>query len=161
MESFVSSQAAEIRQWVVESIRDESVALAADVDYVVWASETTPRVFVGQAGFLGSRNRGRLPFFEVSIETQTFGNETGNGGTMQSRITLRLHDTGRDIEATHDRMYSVMCTAISAIRDNREYNYMQIGNDEIEPVQPGPMGWLMNASITVEHSYDRETYGEV
>jgi hypothetical protein len=154
----VSTLASAIRSWAVTAVRDESVALQADVDYEDWASDDAPHVFVGNSGYLGARNRGRLPFMEVNTQTQTFGNETGEGGTAQTLLRLTLHATGRDVEETVDRMHSIMIAAISAIRDNREFNFMQIGTDRIEEVQPGPMGWKMEAVLELEHSYDREDY---
>jgi hypothetical protein len=157
----VSTLSSAIREWAVTAIRDESVALQADVAYEDWSSETAPRVFVGQTGYLGARNRGRLPFIEVTTQTQTFGNETGEGGTARTELRLVLHATGRDVEATIDRMHSIMIAAISAVRDNREFNYMQLGTDRIEEVQPGPMGWKLEAVLEMEHSYDRTDYEQI
>ncbi len=157
----MSTAASALREWVTAALRHESVALAAEYDADLWASETVPHVFIGKAGFLGARNRGRLPFFEIDINSQTFGDDTGEGGTLESTVAIRLHDTGRDIEATQDRMFEIMTAAISSIRDNREYNYTQIGTDAIEAIQPGPMGWMINATLTIQHSYDRDTYEQI
>lgn len=154
----MTTSAGEIRRWILVAVRDESVALAADVDYVTWSSETAPRVFVGQSGFIGSRNRGRLPFIEVNTESQQFTDDTGDGGTVETKVTLRLHDTGRDPEAVQDRMHEILTAAISCIRDNRQSNFTQLGNDTIDAIQPGPMGWMMSAILSLEHSFDRDTY---
>ncbi len=152
----MTTSSSEIRRWIVDAIRDESVAVEAAVAYGTWSNEIDSRVFVGTAGFLGSRNRGRLPFFDVITSSQTFADETGQGGTI--RTTIRLHDTGRDIEATTDRMTATMTAAIASIRDNRNNNYTQLGDDTIEDLQPGPMGWKLEAAMNFQHSYDRETY---
>ncbi len=143
---------------IIDALRSESVALQAGVDYDTWASSSIPRVFNGYAGFLGARNRGRLPFFEVTVSSQTFTNETSQGGTIKTTAKLRLHDTGRDIESTMDRMDATMMTGIAAIRDNHTTTYLQLGDSETSDAVPGPMGWMQEATLTFEHSYERDSH---
>ncbi len=154
----MSTASSSIREYVIDALRAEGVAFQAGVDFDTWASAIIPRVFNGYAGFLGARNRGRCPFFEVMVSAQTFTDETGQGGTLKTIVKLKLHDTGRDIEATTDRMDATMAAGIASIRDNRTTLYTQIGDSEIADVQPGPMGWMLEATLNLEHSYDRESH---
>ncbi len=147
-----------LRDVIVDAFRNEEVALQAGVDYDTWASTTAPRVFIGQAGYIGARNRGRLPFVEVVVESQSFVNQTGQGGTLRSRASIRVYDTGRDHEEVANRMEAIMASGIAEVRNNRLDNYTELGDSEIDSVKPGPMGWVLDASMTFEFSYDRESH---
>ncbi len=154
----MSTVSSAIREYVIDVLRAEGVALQAGVDFDTWASSYIPRVFNGYAGFLGARNRGRLPFFEVMVSTSSFTNETSQGGSVKTTVKLKLHDTGRDIETVTNRMDATMIAGIASIRDNHTTLYTQLGDSEVSDVQPGPMGWMMEATLTFEHSYERDSH---
>ncbi len=154
----MNSSASVLRDTIIDALREESVALAACVDYDIWSDCDTPRVFMGYAGFLGSRNRGRLPFFEVMTHSQNFINETGEGGTVKTSVMIRLHDTGRDHETVSNRMDAIMASGIAEIRANHLNNYTQLGDSVIDEIKPGPFGWMQEATLDFEHSYERDTF---
>ncbi len=154
----MSTSSSSLRESIIDSLRAEGVALQAMVDFDTWADSNIPRVFNGYAGFLGARNRGRCPFFEVMVSGQSFTNETSNGGTVKTTAKIKLHDTGRDIETVTNRMDATMLSGIASIRDNHTTLYTQLGDTEVGDVKPGPMGWMQEATLTFEHSYERDSH---
>ncbi len=154
----MSTSASVIRDTIAFACRDGLVALAAAVDPTAWASVTVPRVFIGSAGFLAGRNRGRLPFLDIHIEKQDFQQDTQEGGTLKSTVTISCHDTGRDQDTTISRMEQILCACLSAIRDNSNDNYTFLGSNAISGLAPGPFGWRMDATVTIEHSYAQDTF---
>jgi hypothetical protein len=154
----MSSASQVLREWIVDACRNEEVALWAGIDGDVWASTETPRVFVGQSGYIGARNRGRLPFLEVWLENTQHVNDTGLGGTILTTARIRMHDTGRDQETVSNRMLATLTACIAEVRANRSENYTELGDSSIEDIQPGPFGWSLDAKMDFQHSYDRADF---
>ncbi len=152
------SSSSHLRQVVIDAIRQHEVASQAQVAAITWASETAPRVFPGRAGFIGGRNRGRLPFVEVEFIGQTFANEVEEGGTLKTKIRLIAHATGRDQQTAEELLSAIITESLVQIRDVSQDNYTRLGDDEIMTVQPGPFGWMLEAQMEVEHSFQRDDY---
>jgi len=147
-----------IRADVIAAVRTSAVASAAGISSGVWSSSTTPRVFSGEAGYIGGRNRGRLPFVEVAFAGQTFDNLVDTGGTMTTSVRIIAHGTGRDPQTAEELLHGILATSLAEIRDLGGDHYQRMGTDLIEAIQPGPFGWQMEAKMEIEHSYDGTNY---
>lgn len=154
----MSTASSVLRDEIVEALRSAYVAIAAGVTPAVWGSATTPRVFDGAAGYIGGRNRGRCPFVEVWIGGQSFNRTTLDGGTLVSQVRVRVHATGRDHDTARDLLEAIMAAGLAAIRSTPTDRYTAQGSDEVGEIVPGPMGWQLDATVSVAHSWDRSTY---
>lgn len=143
---------------VFSGCRAAGVATQAGVLLATWSSTTVPRVFRGLAGYLGGRNRGRLPLIEFDIQTQRFAQETEQGGMLLSTVTLRCHVGGRDLETAGNLAEAILAAALAAIRSEAVDNYTAQGDDEIGPLQPGPLGHFRDATMRFEHTFARTSY---
>lgn len=143
---------------VAEACQSGDVADAAGVAVATWASASAPRVFRGLGGYLSGRNRGRLPFLEFDVSSQGFAQDSADGGTLTSQVTLRAHCGGPNLEAAGDRLEGILLAALAAIRGESEDNYMALGDDSIAPLAPGPWGHQREATVSVSHSFNRESY---
>jgi hypothetical protein len=141
------------------ALRSPQVADAAGVAAASWADAATPRIFRGLAGFLGGRNRGRLPFIEFDIVNQPFAQESVQGGTVALAITIRVHYGSRDHGAASDATQAILANALAALRSEDVDNLCAFGTDQIGPIQASPWGLARDAQATVELSYNRADYG--
>jgi hypothetical protein len=114
--------------------RASAVAAAAGISAGVWSSTTTPRVFPGKAGFIGGRNRGRLPFLEIAFTSQSFQNTVEDGGTLLTSVELIAHGTGRDQQTAEELLSGLLGAALASIRTTSTDNYIRIGDDQIEAI---------------------------
>jgi hypothetical protein len=140
------------------AFQDPSVADAASIAPSAWAAASTPHVFRGFGGYLGGRNRGRLPFIEFDIQTQPFAQETPEGGTVTTAVRVVAHVGGRDLEAANDVLDNMLIAGLACLRSEAEDNYMAIGSEEVGQIEQGPWGHQMALTLSVEHSYGRDTY---
>jgi len=154
----MSTTSSVLRDQIIDAIRMPQVASAAGIPIATWASTTTPRVFDGRVGYLGGRNRGRLPFVEVWVNNQGFLHTNMDGGTVMSEVLIRAHATGRDQNTAMDLLDEIVMTCMASIRSNPTYSYTAHGDDQLREATPGPFGWKQEAVVTVEHTYDRTTY---
>lgn len=143
---------------VFAALRAAGVATAAGVALGIWSSTATSRVFSGIAGYLGGRNRGRLPFIEFSVSGQDFAHETLEGGTVTSSIIIRAHCGGRDPETSANLLREILTAGLVAIRSEATDNYTALGDDQLGDVQLGPWGHMQDASLTIEHTFARSDY---
>lgn len=122
------------------------------------------RVFEGQAGMMGARNRGRLPFVEVSTQGGTFHQDTRDGGTLTCRVRLRFHETGRDQATALALLQNYATAGAKCIKagnsiDNPEMpNKYYDGDVEILDAVAGPMGWMQDVEMPIGFTYDGTTY---
>lgn len=145
---------------VFQGARVAAVAAQAGLAAGVWASTTVPHVFRGLAGYIGGRNRGRLPFIEFDIATQKFDQRTEIGGDLMTTLTMRCHVGGRDPETAGNLAEAILTAAINAIRVETVDNYTAIGSDSIGAVEQGPWGHFRDAQMQFDHTFSRTTYEE-
>lgn len=158
MDADMSNTGTVINERVFAALRASAVANEAGISSATWASATTPRVFNGLVGYLAGRSRGRLPFIEFSIDSQGFNQEHFQGGTVSSVLTIRAHCSGRDMQVASDLLRGILTAALSSIRDEAGDNYTAFGSDDMSAVQPGPWGHMQDATVTMEHTFDRTDY---
>ncbi len=143
---------------IATALRAAAVAVQAGVDSAAWASLSAPRVFRGLGGYLGGRNRGRLPFMEYEIETQTFSPETERGGELSQHVRLRCHVGGADPGVAGELCEAILCEALASIRSETGDNLTALGGDAIEAPALGPWGTSRDASLVVIQSFERSDY---
>lgn len=143
---------------VLSALRSSPVALAAGIGAATWASTTTPRVFQGFQGYLGGRNRGRLPFIEYDVDTQAYSKEHFQGGTLTSSLRIRAHCGLRDIPAASTLLDSIITSALAAVRDEAVDNYTALGDDQVSICEYGAWGHYCDATLSVEHTYASSDY---
>jgi len=143
---------------VAQGLRSPNVAAQAGIASSTWASTDTPRVFRGLGGYLNGRSRGRLPFIEFDVTSQGFTQDTREGGTLTSRVLIRAHCGGRDLEAAANMLEAILAAALACIRDESADNYMALGDDELGQLIPGPWGLSRDATILVQHTFGRNDY---
>ncbi len=80
---------------------------------------------------------------------------TADGGTLLSNVRLRAHAASKN---SRDVLMAIVVAALDAIRGDITERYAAQGDDVIDDVKPGPMGWTLDAVVSVEHSWDRTTY---
>ena len=143
---------------IFSALRSSDVAAHAGVAAATWASTTTPRIFRGIAGFLGGRNRGRLPFVEFDISGIDYSHATLEGGAATTTARIVAHAGGRDPETAGNLLEAILTAGLIAIRDESADNYTALGSDAIGPLTLGPWGHQRETTITVVHSYGRSDY---
>jgi len=139
-------------------LEDSTVAAAANVVAATWASATSPHVFRGFGGFVTGRSRGRLPFIEYDITDQQFTLDNSEGGTVESTIRIAVHAGGRDLATIGNYLDGILMACFAKIRSQAEDNYFMLGNDVGQEVEQGPWGHMLQATFTVQHTYDRTSY---
>lgn len=156
----MSSPSSVLGQHVADALISGSVAAAADVAALTWASATTPRIFRGIAGYMGGRNRGRLPFIEYSVGVNALDQVAIEGGTIVQTLQLRVHCGTASQGDAEDLTAAILLAAIAAIRDasGPDANLAAIGNEQMDALVPGPWGLMRDATLTVEQTYNRSTY---
>lgn len=154
----MSTAASILAARVLSALNSSAVAVRAGVLPATWALTTAPHVFHGLAGYLGGRNRGRLPFMEFEIESQTFEHQVTEGGELTQTIHLRAHVGGKDSGVAGELCEAMLCAAMAAIRSEAGDNLTALGNDAISAPQLGPWGISRDASLTVIQSYERSDY---
>ena len=106
-----------------------------DITALSWgtAQGTGGHVFLGIAPLLhGGRNLGRMPFLEVEVAGQEFGEISTSGGITGGELTLRAWYSNNVTDANADDCRSMIMRAYRAIR-NARFN----GNAALEPGQGG------------------------
>ncbi len=141
-----------LRDLIRTALQTSPVADAAEISSAVWAADGDAggHVFDGNGGFIGARNRGRLPFLEFRIVAQQFTQQTYTGGQETSQVAVRVHVGGRDIRIAQDRAYAIAKAAVTAIRS---VFGTTLGNEAIPEFGQGPWGHALEVKLTVEQSY--------
>ncbi len=143
---------------IYAALRDAAVAAQAGVAAGTWASTTVSHVFRDFTGYMLGRNRGRLPFIEFEISSEAFHQDTVEGGTVKTTVTLRAHVGGRDPEAASNMLEGILAAGMAKIRSEAVDNYTALGDDAMQPTVPGPWGLMREVAMEFEHTYDRGTY---
>lgn len=143
---------------VVAALRTNAVASAAGVGNGVWSSSSTPRVFQELQGYLGGRNRGRLPFIEFDIDSQNYNKDHFQGGTLTSLLRIRAHCGLRDVVAAGTLIDSILTSALAAVRSEAVDNYTALGDDQVSLLEYGVWGHYGDATMTIVQSYASNDY---
>jgi hypothetical protein len=115
-------------------------------------------VFGGNGGFIGGRNRGRLPFVEVAVIDQTFTPVTAEmDGDLEQTLSIRCHVGGAIIEDAEDLSELILSACLVAIRGISS-GLTTVGSDRISGIQQGPWGHVREATLTVMQNFHRDTY---
>ena len=147
-----------LRDAAVAACQGPAVAAAAGLSAGVWADVNAPHVFGGNGGFIGGRNRGRLPFVEVSVIGQTFTPVTSEqDGDLEQTLSIRCHVGGDSIEDAEDLSELIISTCLVAIR-NLGSELAAVGSDRVSGLDQGPWGHVREATISVMQNYHRDTY---
>lgn len=148
-----------LRTRALAACRASAVATQAGILAATWASTTVPRVFSGIAGMMGGRNRGRMPFLEVDIASQSMTAMADEGGALLQRVTVRCHVGDGDPGAAGDLSAAILGACAAQIRSQTTDNLTMVGDDELGEVQAGPWGLQRDLTITVEQTFARSDYG--
>lgn len=147
-----------LRDAAVAACQGPTVAAAAGLSAGVWADVNAPHVFGGVGGFIGGRNRGRLPFVEVAVVGQTFTPVTSEmDGDLEQTLVIRCHVGGKTIEDAEDSSELILSTCLVAIR-NLGSGLAILGSDRINGLEQGPWGHVREATLTVQQNFHRDTY---
>jgi hypothetical protein len=140
-----------LRDAIRTAVRGVSVATAAGVAHGTWSAAVTAggRVFDGDAGYLGSRNRGRLPFLELWVQDASEVQLSYDGGVSDIQVTLRVHVGGRDQATLDDLAGEILFAAVRAIR-SLPFNHGRIGDGNYGQTTLGPWGSQRDALVRVQ-----------
>ena len=148
-----------IRIDVVTACRDAAVATAAGIGASAWADTAVPHVFDALQGYMGGRNRGRLPFVEVAVADLNFDTHNTEGGTVESTITIRCHVGAKDQVTAMDQSAAILLTCLQKIRDTSSVTYLSDGSETLGGLIAGPWGLMRDLTITIRHTFNNSSYG--
>ncbi len=122
----------------------------------VWAAEPDAggHVFDGNAGYLGARNRGRIPFVEFWISGHDFKQLSYTGGAESSSVKVRVHVGGRDLEIAQELAYEIGKAAVTAIRS---VFGTTLGDESDSDFGASPWGHALDIELAVLQSYAKAT----
>ena len=147
-----------LRDAAVLACQGATVAAAAGIAAGVWADANAPHVFGGNGGFIGGRNRGRLPFVEVAVIDQTFTPVTAEmDGDLEQTLVIRCHVGGNIIADAEDLSELIISACLVAVR-NLGTDLAAVGSDRVSGIQQGPWGHVREATLTVMQNFHRDTY---
>lgn len=147
-----------LRDAAVTACQGPTIAAAAGLSAGVWASVAAPHVFGGNGGFIGGRNRGRLPFLEVAVIGQTFSPVTSElDGDLEQTLSIKCHIGGSSIEDAEDLSELILSACLVAIR-NLSSQLAALGPDRISGLEQGPWGHMREATLTVSQNFHRDNY---
>lgn len=136
--------------------RDATVAAVAGVPFATWASTSSPRVIPGdKAGYVLGLHRGRLPAVEVFAAPQTWEHQAANGGTIRTTWTLRAHHNGPTWDAADQACRAILQQSLAVLRAQA---YLSEGSEVFQPLTASPLGFQLECTLEMVHTYDRATY---
>lgn len=144
-----------LRVAAVAACNSDAVATAAGFSPSAWTDSAAPHVFAGIArGFIGGRNRGRLPFVEVAV-TADDGRPvvTEQGGDLTQTLTIRCHAGGSQSSA--DSLTLAILSACMAATRAHSSQLPELGPCAMGALQQGPWGHSRDATLTVVQTYYR------
>lgn len=147
--------ASELRTRLADLLAGGDVAAAAGIAAATWASASVPHVFDGEGAGTGGRNRGRLPFVEFFVATQPFIPEGTEIGTVESRIRLRVHVGGASRTAAQTTADAILMACFAVIRED---DYFALGEAEVSTFASQPLWHYLEATLSVQHTYDPATF---
>ena len=138
---------------------------SAPVDYVATNTWKTPaHVFAADSGFIGARNFGRLPFYEVWTRNAKFNQDNRDGGTLTTELVVRTHVGGSsDIDTLHGRLNDYVMCAVKTIKNmtdstNGASNYAYDGDVEVLDIENGAWGWYRDAIFRIGNTFGNSDY---
>jgi hypothetical protein len=147
---------------LLTAARSAAVATAAGVAALVWASTTAPRVHVGDAaGFLSGLHRGRLPAVEMWPDSEGFGRQTRDGGTVSTVWVARCLAAGPSQSAAGAQARRILMALLATIRADE---YLSEGDGSPEAfgsLTSDPLGHTLEVRFSLVSTFDRATYGSV
>lgn len=148
-----------IRADLVTACRDATVAAKAGFITADWSSTTIPHVFEGTQGYIGGRNRGRLPFLEVACADLGYEARAVDGGVTETNCVIRCHVGARDQSVADDLATAILIACLVKIRDITSTTYLYDGGQNLTAIEAGPWGLQKDLRITVRHTYSSSNYG--
>lgn len=145
-----------LRERVLEALRTETVALAAGVDRDLWARDVDEggHVFENDNGFIGARNRGRMPFMSVTLTSVSETQQTRDGGELVSAIEGMIHVGGADQMAAQILARSISLVARRMIRATAG-EYLFLGNDREGEFERTPLGHALAFTMDIRQTVNR------
>lgn len=143
--------ASTIQAYCIDACRVASVATAAGVDSVTWASTTAPRVFAN--GTQGRPHRLCMPCVEVSVGSMNYdGSVAAEGGQSLSTAILMAHALG-DEPTARALAHEILSECARQVHGD---DYAVVGSDLVESLAIGPRWHRLTMQMTLEHTYDLE-----
>ena len=144
-----------LRVAAVAACNSDAVATAAGFSPAVWTDTAAPHVFSGIAkGWIGGRNRGRLPFLEVAVVSDA-GNPvvTEQGGDLTQTLVVRCHCAG-GLMAADSQSILILSACLDEIRSSPT-QLPELGPCAMGELRQGPWGHQRDATLTVYQTYYR------
>lgn len=140
----------------MDACRDATVAALAGVGPSAWASVASPRVVTSDAnGYVAGLHRGRLPMVEIHHPADVWDHQAVSGGVTTATWIVRVHVNGPSWFAA-DSLARIIGQAILGLC--RMDEYLREGNELIGSLQPDPLGFHLDISLTLVTTYCRQTY---
>jgi hypothetical protein len=117
-----------------------------------------PRIFNEIVdSFSGARNRGRLPFVEVNVETPNVEHIADDAQTLTLVATIRCHVGGRNKSDAASTTQHACLAALAACRSmtNRA---AALGNDSTSDIQAKAWSFYRSATLVVYQTISRTDY---
>lgn len=147
----------------MDAARNSAIADLAGITPAMWASATGDgHVFDSRSGWVGGRNRGRLPFVEVDTEPTQYDLVAVDGGQSTTTVRWYIHVGGQD-QRTAQNLAEVLAAGILATFRNSDFidingNYARYGDDLPNTWETTPLGHMLTVTSVVEHSWCRSDY---
>ncbi len=151
----MSTTASVIREKILEAMRSLDVSTQAGVAPATWASLSVPHAFDGDSAPIGGRNRGRLPFGEVYIESQPIAQSSYSGGTVTTTVRIRWHVGGANLTAARQKAEGMHAALLAVIRSDQ---YFKVGNQVVDAFLSRPCWHRLDVVLTVQHALDLDTF---
>lgn len=144
-----------LRVAAVAACNTATVATAAGFSPEAWTDAEAPHVFSGIArGWIGGRNRGRLPFVEVAV-TSDSGSPvvTEQGGDLTQTLVIRCHAGGGLLDADSQ----TLCILSACLAETRASSTRlpELGPCRMGDLRHCPWGHVRDATLTVAQTYYR------
>lgn len=144
-----------LRAAAVQACGSASVATAAGLSLAAWTDTAAPHVFSGIAeGFIGGRNRGRLPFVEVAVSLGSgLPVVAEQGGDLTQTLTIRCH-AGGGLLAADSLTLQILSACMRETRASPT-QLPELGPCRMGELVQGPWGHRRDATLTVLQTYYR------
>lgn len=155
-----------IEDRLVQACRDASVAAVACISPAIWAScdLSIGHVFTGLRGYIGARNRGRLPFIEIFRSAPTSFENTSissnHEGFEITQFTIRIHVSGLKPNQAELDLQKLARQCLIKIRSNTSDHYLQYGDEIMRDIISSPIGYYGDIEGNVKHTFSRDNYNE-
>lgn len=146
-----SSPATILRDAIRTAVQGATVATAAGIASATWAAAVNSggHVFDGEGGFVGSRNRGRLPFIELWVQSSGEDQLSYEAGVSDNTIMIRAHIGGVDQSQADLDAGEILFACVRAIR-SMAGDRGRIGSTTYSQTNLGPWGTQREVSLTIQ-----------